>query len=383
MISKICRRFCYKSAVSLAQAEKMCERTHLVDGPNDFNRFGNVKKMMCLFPFVVKDSIPRADHELREVVERYEELCYYTGPERDLYPGPVLLDCYTALESPEKQTRANLKMATMLSWAFEHAATSILIADDVNDENLERWKKPSWHTLPHVGMRVTLDGRLITAGAFEILRKYAISHPNYRDFHKLLAEIIHQSYLGQTLDIATSDLFKKTRDISVLSSDRFHAITKYKTGFIMYGAPVLSAIYLAEQNPKLYFDSVRIFGNFAIHRQAQNDMFDTFGNYDNIGRHSTDIANGKCTWITSMVLIHGSEKQKRLLRENYGRAEISCRNVCYRIFDELNVFGKYVEMKQDLVRSCAERISEVSHPGFARMIDTLLEHYVLKDDFLL
>ncbi|XP_031358292.1 farnesyl pyrophosphate synthase-like [Photinus pyralis] len=383
MVSRICRRFCYKSALSIAHADKMCDQTHLTDKPDDFQELTNVKKMMHQFPFVVRDSILRTDPEMRGVVERYDELCYYTGPERDLYPGPVLMDCYTALESPEKLTCDRLKMATMLSWAFEHAATCILIVDDVMDESVERWKKPTWHTLPEVGMRVALDVNLIRMGAFAILRRYLNHHPNYKHFHNLLAEIIQQSHLGQALDVATSGLFRKTRDISLLSFDEFQAITVYKTHFVMYVAPVLSAIYLAELDPDLYFDSVRLFRSFSVYRQAQNDMWDVFGHHVNVGKVSCDIANGQCTWITSMVLIHGSEKQKELLQENYGRAEISCRNVCYRIFEELEVLGKYVELKEDLVRSCAERISEVSHPGFARMINTLLEHYVVQEDFLL
>lgn len=131
-------RFCHKSALTLAHAGKLCEKTKIVDESDDFLKYGNVERMMYQFPFLVRDSIPRTDPQFTEIVKRYDEVCYHTGPERELYPGPIIMDCYTALESPENQTVANLKLASMLAWAFEHPTTSIIIIDDILDGHIER-----------------------------------------------------------------------------------------------------------------------------------------------------------------------------------------------------------------------------------------------------
>lgn len=374
-------RFSHKSALTLANAERLCEKTDIIDVSDDFLKYGNVKRMMHQFPFFVRDSIPRTDPELTEVVKRYDEVCYYTGPERELYPGPILMDCYTALESPENQTVANLKLASMLAWVFDHATTSIIIIDDILDGNIGRWKKPSWHSQSHIGLSVLLDGKLATMGTFAILRKYLHSHPKYKYFHELLSKLVYLTNVGQCIDATTSEHFQKTRDISLISFERYQTIVKYKTNFILYTAPPLAAMYLAKIDTKLYFDSQSLFEQFSIYRQAQNDMWDIFSRFETIGKIGTDITGGKCTWITSTALIHANESQKKALLENYGKSEVECVNVCYNIFYELDILGKYKKFKEDLVRACEERTGAVGHPGFTKMINTILEHYIVTEDF--
>ncbi|KAK5639793.1 hypothetical protein RI129_010604 [Pyrocoelia pectoralis] len=381
LYSKITRRFSSKIATTLATAGKLGKATNIVEQPHDLLGKDTVELLMSQYAFAVRDSLPRTDPELYNAIKRFDDMCYHTGPERELVTNTILLNAYKGFELPENLTPANLKMAAMLGWAFENLVVVTFLSDDIIDNSSVRWKKPSWYTLPNIGLTTLLDMRQVTMGAFALLRKYLKDHPSYKHLHGILSDFQYLMYIGQSLDFIGSSLFKRTRDAHFLSMQRILATTYHKTTATLYLLPILAAAYLAKLDPQIVFKSRSIIKSLGVHRQAQNDMRDLCGDFNNIGKTTgTDIAGGVCTWITGTLFQFGSEEQKNVLLHNYGRPERECQEEVYRVLKEFGIVERYRNYTKEVVAECNEHTSTVAHPGTAKILNLLLEQHVNIDE---
>uniref|UniRef100_A0A1Y1KX19 Farnesyl pyrophosphate synthase n=2 Tax=Photinus pyralis TaxID=7054 RepID=A0A1Y1KX19_PHOPY len=336
----------------------------------------SLKLMMYHYPFSIRDSIPRHDSEVTDVVKRFDQFCYYAGPERELYVGTIVLDCYQVIESADNLTVKNLRLASILAWVFENITTGCIVGDDLLDGHGVRWNKPCWHKTLPANQTSFLDIKKIQTGAKLLLCKYFRNHPNFPQLLNLICEFVHCIHLGQTVDFNLSEAFRKTRDGDLLKMENYKTLVMYKTGFPLYVAAPLGAMYLANFDTHRYFPSKHIFEKLYIYRQAQNDMWDCFCAHKDVGKTPSDVVNGKTTWISGTVLLEANRRQLKKFLENYGREDIESQRIVFEIFDELDIVGLFRKFRRDLMWECDEHASSVAHPAVAKMIHVLVEKYV-------
>ncbi|XP_031332520.1 farnesyl pyrophosphate synthase-like [Photinus pyralis] len=370
-----------QTGATLASAGKLEPMIDLSENPRELLEKDGLKLLLSHYGFSVRDAIVRTDTELHDVIKRFDDICYHTAPERELIICVKLLHTYKGFESPKNLTPSNIKMAVMLGWAFEYLTTTSFLTDDILDKNTMRWKKPCWHTLPHVGLTGLCDARTVSMAGFALLRKYLRCHPFYHQLSTLLVNFQYDIYLGQSFDYVSASMFKKSRDASLLSMDHYFTTVWYKTSSPAYYIPIVAAAYLANLDPQICSVSRDVFRTVGIHRQAQNDMWDACGYFDNSGKTSTDFTAGVCTWITATIMEHGSEEQKNVLLQNYGRTEPECHEKIYQLMRELDILERYRSYTQKVIKECQEH-TKIAHPGITRILNLIVkEHIDVKESF--
>ncbi|XP_031357881.1 farnesyl pyrophosphate synthase-like [Photinus pyralis] len=252
------RLYSQQTALTMSRAGRLYNKTNLAESSDEFPKNDFVKMMMYHYPFSIRDSIPRHDNEFTEVIKRFDEFCYYAGPERELYVGTIVLDCYQVIASAENLTVKNLRLASILAWVFENITTGFIVGDDLLDGHVVRWNKPCWHKTLPPNQTSFLDIKKIQTGSMLLLRKYFSDHPTYPQLLNLLCEVLYHTHMGQIIDYI-SEVFKKTRDPDLLKMGHYKPLVFYKTGFVLYVAGPLGAMYHANFDTHPYFRSKHIF----------------------------------------------------------------------------------------------------------------------------
>ncbi|KAF5296576.1 hypothetical protein FQR65_LT10229 [Abscondita terminalis] len=328
-----------------------------VASTNDVSEFH-----ISMYPYLVRDGILRLEcNELNSVVKRFDDMCYYTGPERELSPSFVLLNFYKTLESPHRLTLENFKLASLLAWSFEMIATGLILEDDIMDNTKLRWKKKSYHELQAIGLSALSDAKKLYMSAFRILRKYFKDNPAYVQLIDLLCKTMCTTSLGQSLDVNTNSEFKRTRNLNMFSYDRCKYIAKYKTGYMLYKGPPLAAMHLAEIHFNEFLEQfMQLCDKFATYRQAQDDVWDVYGDINVVGKLGSDITNGKCTWLIVTAMKYSNKQQLSLLQSHYGKEDVESQTIIKRIYQEIDVLGKFEEYKREFIKEVQCDIPKIS-----------------------
>jgi farnesyl diphosphate synthase len=103
--------------------------------------------------------------------------------------------------------------------------------------------------------------------------------------------------------------------------------------------------------------------------QVQDDYLDYHGTEAEIGKIGTDIIDGKCSWCVCTALTYGTEAQKQLLYENYGKKgadqavqEQAVKDM-YNDEQGLNIPRRYEEYQKKAVADINAMIDQVPEPG--------------------
>lgn len=70
---------------------------------------------------------------------------------------------------------------------------------------------------------------------------------------------------------------------------------------------------------------------------------DCFGDPEVIGKIGTDIEDFKCSWLVVKALECSNEEEKKLLYENYGKADPACVAKVKALYKDLDLQGAYTE----------------------------------------
>ncbi|KAK4885839.1 hypothetical protein RN001_002110 [Aquatica leii] len=371
-----------KNALTFSNRQTLTTTESSICEPTLYFNDDTAECHVSMYPYYVKNGILRQeDKELNDVVKRFDNVCYYTGPERELYSSFVLLNFYKILESPDKLTSANLKKASMLAWCYEMVGTAFLLEDDIMDNTEMRWKKKCYHRQKKIGLTALTDTKLLYMSAFKVLRKYFSDNPFYGQLINLLSETIFITSLGQSADVNTNLEFKKTKNLKTFSYKKYNSIAKCKTGFILYKGPPLAAMYLAQINNKKclhYFSEVC--DKFAIYRQAQDDVWDVYGDFNLYGKLGNDISNGKCTWLIVTAMHHASEHQLKLLQKHYGQENTDSQNIVRQVYKDIDVLSKFSEYKYKLIDELTKDITNISVKPLRELCYRHVEQYIDIDE---
>lgn len=100
---------------------------------------------------------------------------------------------------------------------------------------------------------------------------------------------------------------------------------------------------------------------------------DCFGDPAITGKKGTDIREGKCTWLAVVALQRATPSQRRVLEENYGRAEPEAIQAVRNLYEELslpNTYAIYEEESFNLIRTHIQQISKgLPHKLFFKFLD--------------
>ncbi|KAF5287012.1 hypothetical protein FQA39_LY16126 [Lamprigera yunnana] len=340
------------------------------------------EKHISLYPYIIKDSIPRNfDKEFYQVIKNFDQLCYQTGPDRELYPSYVLISFYQHLRFPNALTEEEFKSASILAWSLEMTSTGFILDDDVMDRQEYRWMRPTYFTNSNVGLKVVLDSKKMYLSSVQILKKHFKKHKYYRQLLELAYNHIHFTSYGQTLGFTCAHQFTTTRNLSLYTEKTYRNIIKYKTEVPLYIVPPHSAMYLAEiDDLELRKCFSAVFSKFSYYRTVQDDMLDVYGAYELYGKKCSDISSSQCTWLIINAIKHSNKMQLKLLENNYGKKNDVCENVVKNVFRELDLIRLFWNFKQYFMEEVKREIELIPHEGIKRVCYEHIERYIDIDE---
>nr|CAH7760145.1 unnamed protein product [Callosobruchus chinensis] len=210
-----------------------------------------------------------------------------------------------------------------------------------------RYNKPSWYKQKEVGITAIYDALLIESGIHVLLRKYLGERKCYTYITELLHEVTTKAIIGQTMDMIFKTLDGMPR-LDLFTMNRYKTTTKYKLCHF-YCLPMSLAMYLAniydhEQHRMAKRISLEIGELF----QLQNDFLDCFGNPEGTGKESSDIKEGKCTWLAVVALQRATSAQKKIMEKHYGKENDEDVQMIKDLYLELDLPATFATAEEEL-----------------------------------
>ena len=253
-----------------------------------------------------------------------------------------------------KILKEDFEFSYNLSLAYELFQTSILIHDDIIDnDNLRRGKDTihfsnykKYKSLNEADAKKTSESIAICIGDYgffkvnEIIINNYINNPNFSKLYRFYNDIVLKTIEGELIDVVLSfeGKYKEIKDLE----ENIMLVYKLKTAFYTIIGPLSLGLILAGiEDDKL--EEIRKFGEkVGIGFQIQDDIL---GIYSDMGKViGSDIKEFKQTILYSYVVQNGKYKEelfKYYGKENIGEVEI---NETRRIFKECGAYEYAVNL---------------------------------------
>ena len=235
------------------------------------------------------------------------------------------------------------------------------------DSSITRRGQPCWYRLPQIGTVAINDAFMLEASIYHLFRTHFRSQPYYADLLDLMHETTYQTELGQLVDLITAP--ETPIDLNKFSLEKHALIVKYKTAFYSFYLPVALALLFVSPTikeaaePRSLELAKEILLPLGDYFQVQDDYLDCFGTPEQIGKVGTDIVDNKCSWLVNTALAHASPAQRKVLDESYGRKDKEAEERVKKVYDELDLKGKYEAYEKgryELLTGLIEKIPEDS-----------------------
>ena len=207
-------------------------------------------------------------------------------------------------------------------------------------------------------------------------RRFVVQSPYFLPSHITLPQVTYKTEMGQLVDLITAP--EDNIDISKYNLEKHAFIVRYKTAYYSFYLSVALAMRMCgvpdtyELNGKTvepYKEADRILIPMGEYFQVQDDYLDYHGTEEEIGKIGTDIIDGKCSWCVCTALAHGSDAQKQLLFDHYGKKgtdqavwEQAVKDM-YNDEQGLNLPKRYQEYSEKAVAEINAMIDQVPEPG--------------------
>ncbi|KAB0803238.1 hypothetical protein PPYR_00208 [Photinus pyralis] len=243
--------------------------------------------------------------------KRLAKVLEYNVPLGKKSRGLTTVACYKALEDPENLTSENIRLANVMGWCVEMVQLFCVIVDDVADSSTTRRGLPCWYLVEGVGMTALNDACMVRSGVYLILKKYFSNHHCYIPVVTLFMNIIVTLNMGQALDLTYT-----------------------------FELPILLAMHMAKKyDPEMVKQVSTVLLSMGRYFQIQDDYLDCFGNPSVMGKNSTDIQDGKCSWLAVEALQRVSPKQRVTFEQNYGRTNSESVMIIRNLYKELDRYA--------------------------------------------
>eukprot|EP00243_Klebsormidium_subtile_P001154 TRINITY_DN1198_c0_g1_i2.p1 TRINITY_DN1198_c0_g1~~TRINITY_DN1198_c0_g1_i2.p1 ORF type:complete len:366 (-),score=98.98 TRINITY_DN1198_c0_g1_i2:213-1310(-) len=268
----------------------------------------------------------------------------YTVPGGKLNRGLSVIDSLRLLKEGGLTEEEEFR-ACALGWCIEWLQGYFLVEDDIMDKSVTRRGQPCWYRVPQVGLIAINDGILLDSHIYRILKRHFRALPIYIDLVDLFHDVTYQTACGQQLDLITTP--EGTVDLSKYTMSTYLKIVQYKTAYYSFYLPVACALYLAgEASPENLQIAEEILIAMGTYFQVQDDYLDCYGAPEVIGKIGTDIEDTKCSWLVVQALQRANEDQKRIIEEQYGRADPACVAEIKKLYAELKLEAAFQEYEQ-------------------------------------
>ncbi|EEF28044.1 farnesyl-pyrophosphate synthetase, putative [Ricinus communis] len=264
----------------------------------------------------------------------------YNVPGGKLNRGLSVIDSYQLLKEGQELTEEEIFLASALGWCIEWLQAYFLVLDDIMDGSHTRRGQPCWFRVPKVGMIAANDGVLLRNHIPRILKNHFRGKAYYVDLLDLFNEVEFQTASGQMIDLITT--LEGEKDLSKYTLSLHRRIVQYKTAYYSFYLPVACALLMAGENLDDHIDVKNILVDMGIYFQVQDDYLDCFGDPKTIGKIGTDIEDFKCSWLVVKALELCNDEQKKVLHENYGKADPECVTKVKVLYNELNLQVKFM-----------------------------------------
>ncbi|KAK7071620.1 hypothetical protein SK128_027480 [Halocaridina rubra] len=345
------------------------------------------REFMSIFPDLVRDLTEiGSETDVPEAQKWYSKVLQYNAVGGKMNRGLAVGLSFKLLAPPEMVTRENMEKAHILGWCIEMLQSFFLVADDIMDGSEMRRGKAAWHCKDSLGLSAFNDAILLEAGVYKLLQKHFQSSPYYVDLLELFHEMTMKTALGQALDLLSCPPGQRPI-LSKFTMQHYNAIVKYKTAYYSFYLPVALSMYMAGIRNT---DNVRVAGitDRELHRQArtilvemgqffqvQDDYLDCFGDPSITGKVGTDIAEGKCTWLSVVALQRASANQRAIMEEHYGRSEPDSVEIIKALYRELGLpatYRAYEDSTSSMIRIHIQQISRgLNHNVFFKFLDKI------------
>lgn len=265
--------------------------------------------------------------------------------------------------------------------AFEIFQTAILAHDDIIDQSPTRRGRPTiYHALggDHYGVSQTIS--LGDIGFFLSLRLIADS--KFPDNYKNQAI---QSFCTSMLETASGQMMDVM--LPTLKGDQTEEdallIFRFKTARYTISGPLQLGAILAGTDENT-LGKIQEFGdNLGIAFQIQDDILGVFGEEETIGKSNTsDIEEGKITLLFLHALQNGTDEQKKVLADHYGKGHINAEQLSQirQIMIETGSLDYSKKLATKYIQKSIQLIPEVTaEPNYQNILTEMSEFLVKRD----
>lgn len=151
-------------------------------------------------------------------------------------------------------------------------------------------------------------------------------------------------------------------DKSVFDFEMNHyiSIAANKTAHYTYNLPVALGMVLAgvTNDQELELEIHSILQEIGCLFQIQDDFLDCFGSPE-FGKIGNDIKNRKCTWLSVKFMELGTEKEKEVFAEIYGRTEPEAVQQVKNLYQEVGIVEAFKLFEDESCKSIQQRINSL------------------------
>lgn len=102
---------------------------------------------------------------------------------------------------------------------------------------------------------------------------------------------------------------------------------------------------------------------------------DCFGDPEVTGKIGTDIQEGKCSWLAVVALQRANPTQRKIMEENYGKADEKSVKIIRQLYEELslpNTYAIYEEESFNIIRTHIQQLSQgLPHKLFFKFMEKI------------
>ncbi|XP_036141880.1 farnesyl pyrophosphate synthase-like [Monomorium pharaonis] len=319
--------------------------------------------MMAVWPDVIRDitevvtnlNIPDVDKWLEKVLQ-------YNVPTTKKLFGLSLIYFCKSLVPKEQQTEDNIRLMRILAWCVEMILSRLVIIDDIMDQSSFRRGQPCWYRYNNIGLMAINDGLLLENAVYYLIKKHFKEKECYINLVETYQDAIFKTQLGQSLDMYLTKCNKKPNDLvnlDLFTMNRFSLLSTYKAYLIV--TPIFAAMHFAGiKDPEMFKEAKNILLDIAYLIQVRDDYLGCFGNYETIRKISTDIEEGKCSWVVVTALQRVTPEQRKILEECYGVSDPEKVRRVKQLFTDLDLPNIYSKHERDMYNQINERIQQMS-----------------------
>ncbi|RHY30318.1 hypothetical protein DYB32_004413 [Aphanomyces invadans] len=180
------------------------------------------------------------------------------------------------------------------------------------------------------------DAFLLESFVYSILRTHFRSETYYIDLVELFQEVILQTEFGQLLDLTSQPLDGPT------NLDRF-------------------TIERGVTDPACYSQCQDICVKIGEYFQVQDDYLDCYADPKVLGKIGTDIQDNKCSWLVVQALSRGTEAQRAIIKEHYGKNNEASIQIIKDLYVQLDLEAVYRAYENDSYDELCKLINGVTN----------------------